>query len=132
MGSATMVAEEFTCKNGKKVRIEVDCDYTARVTDENGTEIGRLEFRQIEEPGGEYLKLCWAYMDLTGNDYKHQGIGRECLKRVRDASGMEIVANDHDGHRQDDGSHLTQDAPEFVRRMQDEGLIASTTTPGNV
>lgn len=119
---------EFICRNGAKVLIEVDDDYTASVQDLDGGKIGRLEFRVIENRDGtDYLKLCWAYLDLGGEDYKRQGIGRECVRLVRELSGMAIVASDHDGHQQDDGSHLTGDAPDFVTRMRTEGLISPSS-----
>jgi hypothetical protein len=42
---------------------------------------------------------------------------------VKELSNLPIIANDHDGVRRDDGSHLTGDAPAFVQKMREEGLI---------
>lgn len=115
----------FTCKDGRQVTIEVDDahDYSATVQDPEGRLIGKLEFHLIDDGTGDYLKLCWAYLDTLDESYRFQGIGRECLKRVIKFSGLPIVAESHDGISQDDGSQLTGDAPAFVERMRSEGLI---------
>jgi GNAT superfamily N-acetyltransferase len=116
----------FCCKDGRVIRIQVDQeeDFTTTISDSDGRKIGRFEFRRIEDVNNEYLKLCWAYVDLVDSSYRRQGIGRECLKQVRELSGLPIVTADNDGMLQDDGSHLTADAPRFVARMQVERLIA--------
>lgn len=96
----------------------------AYAIDPEGKEIGHFDFSVREDlEGDEYLKLFWAYLDLLGTSYKHQGIGREILKGMRVYSGMPITAENDDGHRKEDGSHLTGDAPGFVNQMRKEGLI---------
>lgn len=116
-----MIEESFQCKNGRTITIYIDDedDFKSIAQDESGREIGRFEFREIDEG----LKLCWAYLDKIDKTWCRQGIGREMLQRVRDFSGFAIVASDHDGLRQDDGSYLTGDAPDFVERMRKEGII---------
>ena len=119
-----MVGVEFNSKNDKTHLIEIDEDnYTARVLQEDGSEIGRLKFRVIDDDFDSFLKLCWAYLDRAGVEFKRQGIGRECLSLVREKSGLSIIANNNDGRQQGDGSHLTGDAAGFVERMRAEGLI---------
>lgn len=114
-------AEKFKCKDGEEVSIEIDdTSNTATVFDLNGREIGRLEFDEREGPS---LKLMWAYLDLADPKYKHQGIGRRILQIMIERSGMPIIAEEHTGIPNEEGSHLTGDAPSFVARMQDEGLI---------
>ena len=122
-----MVETPYRCsKDGREViiRVEEGNDYTAIALTPDGQEIGRLEFREIDDGRETSLKLCWAYLDRLDPSYRFQGIGRECLKQVRELSGLPIFAEDNHGHRQDDGSHLTGDAVTFVARMRDEGLIA--------
>jgi hypothetical protein len=116
----------YRCKDGRAVRIYIDdeSDFLTSVRDSDGSEIGRFEFDRIDDLNGDYLKLRWAYLDLIGSSYLRQGIGRECLKRVKEFSDLAIVAEDHDGAQRDDGSHLTNDAPGFVARMRREHLIA--------
>jgi len=91
----------------------------------SGSEIGGLRFREIEVDSrvANILRLTWAYLDGMDGSYVRQGIGRRCLELVREISGLEIVAADVDGQRHDDGSHLTGDAPGFVARMRQDGLI---------
>jgi hypothetical protein len=116
----------YRCRNGKEVRIYIDdeSDFLTTIKDADGREIGRIEFAWIDDVNGGYLKLCWAYLDLKDSSYLRQGIGRECLKRVKEFSDLSIVAENHDGVQRDDGSHLTNHAPAFVAQMRRERLIA--------
>ena len=118
----------YRCKDGRVVRIYVDdeMEFLTTVRDSDGREIGRFEFRWIDNLYCDYLKLCWAHLDLVDSSYRFQGIGRECLRQVKEFSGFAIVAEDHDGIQRDDGSHLTGDAPGFVERMRAEHLIAGS------
>ncbi|MBI2794155.1 MAG: hypothetical protein HYX66_05835 [Ignavibacteria bacterium] len=61
-------------------------------------------------------------MEIEPN-HKMQGIGTEILKRHKQQYGLSIRAAENDGQRRDDGSHLTGDAPGFVSRMKERGLI---------
>ena len=70
-----------------------------------------------------YYHITWMYMDLKGNSYKHQGISREALKFCLEIYGLPITASYDDGLRKNDGSHLTGDAPYFVEKMRNEGII---------
>lgn len=60
-----------------------------------------------------------------GGSYRRQGIGREMLRRMIEMTGMAIFAAENDGQVQEDGSHLTGDAPAFVAEMRREGLIVA-------
>jgi len=120
---------EFATKNGEKLSVEYD-DCQVTVKNEDGVEVGQFMFRDIEVPNGYgsniYLHLC--HMELS--QYKGQGLGRFCLKVARDESGMVIGASDPNDHeKKDDGSHLIGDGPGFVRKMQEEGLIAGGDRP---
>lgn len=122
-----MIETRYRCsRDGREVtiRIEEDNGYTAIVLTPDGDEIGSLKFREITDGTDSVLKLCWAYLDRLDASYRCQGIGRECLKRVSELSGLPIVTEDDHGHRQDDGSHLTGDALCFVAKMRAEGFIA--------
>jgi hypothetical protein len=113
--------EQYACKSGKKVLIEIDdSTYTASVFDTDRRQIGKLEF---DERHGA-LKLTWAYLDWLGSEYVHQGIGRRCVEIVKKRFGFQIIAEDDDGIEKDDGSHLTGNAPAFVTQMREEGRIA--------
>jgi hypothetical protein len=119
-----MIEKQYKCKDGREILICVDeCQLTAAALTPEGQEIGRLCFNEIEYDDGSVLKLIWAYLDKHDSSYRFQGIGRECIKQMIEVFGHPIVAEDHDGHQKDDGSHLTGDAPGFVAKMRSEGLI---------
>ena len=57
------------------------------------------------------------------NRYKNLGLGSATLKFFKDATfNSELWASPNDGVIREDGSHLTVDAPGFVRKMIAEGL----------
>lgn len=115
---------KFTCRNGTIVDIEIDdFSYMIEVFAPGRKKIGGMDFRHIQDEHNEVLLLSWAYLDEAGSAFVGQGIGRQCLKRMIEVSGMPITARDHDGMRREDGSHLTGDAPAFVERMRKEGWI---------
>jgi len=119
--------ELFTTRDGRVVRIQIDdVDFSVEVTVvASGEEIGTLEFHEIEmdSRAPSVLRFTSAFLEGPDGSYRRQGIGRRCLQLIREISDMEIVAADDDGQRRDDGSHLTGDAPAFVTRMREEGLI---------
>lgn len=116
-----MIDTTFECRNGRIVTIMIDDenDFCAAVFDELGANLGTMNF---SEDDGR-LKLVWAYLDQSDPAWCRQGIGREILHQVKECSGFQILASDNDGMKHDDGSHLTGDAPAFVAKMRDEGLI---------
>jgi len=77
----------------------------------------------MEDDDGGVLKLTWAYLDGLGGSYLRKGIGREIVKRMSELTGYAVEAEENDGHRQDDGSHLTGDAPAFMAKLRKERLI---------
>ena len=114
----------FTTKSATEVNIEIDEeDYIATVTELSGSEIGRLEFKLIEDVYQSYLKLTWAFLDNNNKANIHKGIGRECIKLMNEHTGFPICAAQNNGRQNSDGSHLTGDAPGFVAKMEEEGLL---------
>jgi len=70
------------------------------------------------------------YMDHLGDSYKRQGIGRQAVEFFKELSGSSVVVSGDGGQRKDnDGSHLTQDAPAFVAQMREEGIIDGCRPP---
>jgi len=63
------------------------------------------------------------YLDKLGDKYKKQGIGRACVELFNDYFDVIVTAEENDGIPKDDGSHLTHDAPGFVQKLREEGLI---------
>ena len=115
--------ETYQCRNGAEVTIGIDDEtFVASVLTPDGKPIGRLEFNYDDRLNS--LKLCWAYLDLLDNTYVHQGIGRKILQIMIDRFDYPITAEPDDGQTTSDGSHLTGNAPSFVAKMREEGLIA--------
>ena len=119
---------KFQLKDKRIVYIVIDeDDYQVCVLDDQRKHlVGKMIFLPIELPGYppmEVLFLKWMYMNLHDASYKRQGIGRKCLQLVRECSGMNIVTSESNGHKRDDGGHLTGDAPAFVAKMRTEGII---------
>ncbi|HEY0313834.1 MAG TPA: hypothetical protein VGC56_15250 [Allosphingosinicella sp.] len=116
----------FQTKDRRTVEIEVDeFDWTVRVrTVTGGDEIGRMSFEEHECADGRSsaLYLTWCFLDRIPG-WTGVGIGRECLRLAGEVSASPITAAADDGMKREDGSHLTGDAPGFVQRMREEGLI---------
>ena len=121
--------DEFTTADRRVVSIHIDDedDYKVTVKTADGRLIGNIEFTEIDMPDNEMniLKMRWAYLDQLGGSYLRQGIGRRCLELVKAFSSLGIIAAANDGQQQEDGSHLTGDAPGFVAKMRREGVIGS-------
>lgn len=114
----------FTTNKGKNIYIEIDeVDFVAIATDLSGNEIGRFKFNYHESDHNDCLKLVWAYLNKQGDAYLRSGIGRECIKRMTEYTDYSICVSKDDGQPKDDGSHLTQDAPAFVRQLKADGLL---------
>jgi hypothetical protein len=84
-------------------------------------EVG-LDLREDPRGREEYF-ITWAYLDSQGDRYKRQGIGRAALKFHHEMFDCPIFAQSDDSLTREDGSHLTGDAPAFVAKMREEGLI---------
>jgi len=117
----------FATKDGRDVFIAFD-DFGCKieVVDSSGNEIGSINLHCIEHDYGDSYKVTWMFLDKQNGAYVHQGIGRECLRLHKEIFHSPIEASDNDGITVSDGSHLTGDAPEFVRRMREEGLIVKS------
>lgn len=122
-----MTKETYQLDGGRCVIIEIDdMDYGVTATAHwVGENIGYMKFRLIEMLSGglEQLHLTKAFLDKGGGDYLRKGIGRRCLNLIREVYGLPITATEDNGLRHEDGSHLTGDAPGFVAKIREEGLI---------
>jgi hypothetical protein len=117
---------DYLIPNGRIITLiydEMDCSISF---EENRKKIGD-EFRFIDEDideddygSGERYLLARMYSPI-----KKSGLGRAAIEFFIDMTGAEIYTRPHDGIVRNDGSHLTEDAPFFVSKMQEEGLIES-------
>ena len=117
---------KFKCKNGETVLLTFDdTALSVEVTDPNNVPLGGMKFSEVDYGNNDCArKVIWCFLDEEDRMWCRQGIGREILRFVHDAYGLPTVAAENDGMRQDDGSHLTGDAPAFVAQMIVEGLIS--------
>ena len=114
----------YQISTGENICLYLDEDQLSiKVINSNDNEIGLMEFTTIESDYDIQYKLKWMYLDKLGNLYKRQGLGRACIEYFNDYFGVIVTAAENDGETQDDGSHLTQDAPGFVEQLRQEGLI---------
>lgn len=121
---------KYRLKHGREIEIRLQDDLERiDVYDSSGNEIGEMDFRHIDDGGQEYYMLMRAYMETPRNSHKRLGIGRAALELFHEfAGGVPLVARDHDGQRQNDGSHLTGDAPAFVAAMETVRLIQTESS----
>ena len=86
----------------------------------HGVELdGEFCFDDESENGRRFL-LRRMYAPST---LKNAGLGRAALQLFKDNTDATIYVRPNDGEQREDGSHLTEDAPAFVVRMMEEGLI---------
>jgi len=114
----------YRLDDGRKVIVTID-DFFSRidVKTPDGIEIGEFEFMLSSDDFTQWYYITRMYLDLSGDSYKRKGIGRKCLQFFKELTGCPIFASENDGIRKDDGSHLTEDAPSFVAKMREEGII---------
>lgn len=116
-------------RDGRDVVIEIsDSGETIWIKTLSGEEIGRAELSYIEDDVKDYYRLTWMYLDLLDPSYRRQGLGRAALQFHLDNFASSIEVSENDGHRKSDGSHLSGDAPAFVGKMVQEGLLTQLSS----
>jgi len=103
--------------------------YSVVAKTEKGEEIGKFEFRHIEDERHEYLMLCCMFIEGWAGVFKRKGIGRNILIYAKEFYGLPIVVAPNDGIRREDGCHLTGDGPIFVNQMIRERIISQDFSP---
>ncbi len=102
-------------------KITIDINDDSEITYwENGARISdddEFVFIQDEFQPSKYL-LARMYAPI-----KNVGLGRATIEFFKDYYEAIIYARQNDGIDREDGSHLTEDAPGFVAKMIDEGLL---------
>lgn len=126
MPKAKFISEDefvriYEISDGRLITLKIDDDYS-QVTfwDNENEQLGfdmDFVFIESEFDHNSYL-LARMYVPITNN-----GLGRAALEFFKELTDATIYARPNDGNRRDDGSHLTEDAPGFVTKMQLEGLI---------
>ena len=119
--SSKALTQRCRLPDGRQVDIEIaDSGLEVTVTAVDGPQLGSIELQATRS--GEY-HLKSMYLDRDGGAFKRCGIGRQALTFHNELFGCLFTAAPNDGHEREDGSHLTGDAPRFIQKMRDEGLI---------
>lgn len=118
----------FTTLDGRDVTIQIEDDgEEIKVIDSQGDEVGSILLSLIDCEHDECYKITWMYLNKKGSTFLRQGIGRAALKFHKEIFMTPIVASDDDGITKSDGSHLTGDAPGFIRKMREEGFVCPSS-----
>lgn len=107
--------------DGRMVDIEIDdSGQEITISAVNGPKLGSIQLQRTDS-GHYHLKRM--YLDQDGGAFKRCGIGRQALKFHSESFGSLFTAAPNDGQQREDGSHLTGDAPGFIHKMREEGLV---------
>lgn len=110
--------QQITLTNGRIISLELSDDYCQITFRENGKPLqGEFCFKPDEFRDGRY-QITRMYSPIKKN-----GLGEAALRFFIQETGAKIWTWFPDGQEKDDQSHLTEDAPTFVLRMQGKGLI---------
>lgn len=116
--------QTFLDRHGRQIELCLDEDLLELTAYHQEKVIGRVCLKQIECDSGDELKITWMYLDMCDASYKHSGIGRKILEILNEYNGGPVSAGSDDGTTSNDGSHLTGDAPGFIKKMQASGLVS--------
>jgi hypothetical protein len=116
------IDKTITLKNGVQITMHLTEEWDKISFCQNGKELdGEFLFDDVYENQQSFL-LKKLY---SPNSFKRLGLGEEVLKFFKSETGNAIIwTRENDGQTRDDGSHLTEKAPTFIRKMQKLGLIA--------
>lgn len=111
---------DYQITGGRIITLKLEADFSQITFWENGKQLGRdrdFLFDDSETSNNSYL-LARMYVPI-----KEAGLGRAALEFFKDYTQADVFARENDGQVRDDGSHLTEDAPGFVAKMIDEGIL---------
>lgn len=131
MAKAELIEEreserDYKISDGRVITIKVEDDLLSFSFWEGKNLLGSDDdFVFVDEcDNGTYL-LGRMYIQPKGF-----GLGRAAIEYFKDNNnGAVVYTRQNDGITRDDGSHLTEDAPRFVNKMIDEGLISPHYIP---
>lgn len=121
-----MSKTNFVAKDGKTYVIEID-DFGEDITVlHQGQSIGTITLAQREAQDGHGTRIYYHLVNLSLDKCSGLGIGRHCLELHRQEFDAPITAENVNGPKKEDGSHLTGNGPGFVTRMRALGIVAKT------
>ncbi len=117
----------YELPNGRVITIRINDDSEISYL-ENGLEIGNYDdFVFIEDEFDPYkYLLARMYVPIKG-----QGLGRATIEFFTEYFDAKVWARNNDGIEREDGSRLTEDAPGFVDKMIEEGLLIDNRDKGD-
>lgn len=113
---------DYLIKTGEIITLRLNDDLDEiSFYDSDGDQLdGSFEFAESETNNYSYLVAT-----MNSPMPKH-GLGRAALEFFIDITGASLFARTNDGNVLNDGSNLTENAPEFVGKMINEGLLLDT------
>lgn len=116
------IEKTLVLKNGIEITMHLTEEWDRIFFSQNGNELdGEFLFDDIEENQQSFL-LKRLY---SPNNFKRLGLGEEVLKFFKSETNNAIIwTRENDGIVRDDGSHLTENGPTFIKKMQRLNLIA--------
>ena len=120
------IVKNIILSKGESILLRAYYDnYVISAITADGKEIGKFEFKLIDDFDSEYLMVCYMYLEGANGIFKRRGLGRNILKFAREIFDLPITAAENDGLKRDDGCHLTGNGPAFIEKMIEEGIIYS-------
>jgi len=118
-----MNTKTICLKNGTNLMISLNDNWDCIEFYYNGNKIdGKFEFKD-ESPEEDMTDFLIKTM-YSPRAYIRQGVGKEVLDFFRTETDCKcLYARPNDGITRADGSHLTENAPDFVKAMTKKGLI---------
>lgn len=115
--------KDFRISDGRIITLKLEDDYSEISFWEGESQLGDpcndiFKFDELDDFSRETYRLSRMYCPLKCN-----GLGREAVKMFKEYTDALIITRPPNTGEYTDGSHLTEDAPFFVSKMQDEGLI---------
>lgn len=104
--------------SGRTIEMRISDDFDEITFWENGEQLDGEFHLEADEYNDAKFLLKRMYSPI-----KNQGLGKAALKFFIEVTDGVIWTRQDDGQVRDDGSHLTEDAPTFVKAMQKHGLI---------
>lgn len=116
------IDKTITLKNGVQITMHLTEEWDRISFSQNGNTLdGEFLFDDVYENQQSFL-LKRLYSPIN---FKRLGLGEEVLRFFKSETSNAIIwTRENDGVTRDDGSHLTEKAPTFIRKMQKLGLIA--------
>ncbi|NIF32583.1 hypothetical protein F3J29_10565 [Enterobacter sp. Cy-643] len=113
----------FVANDGNTYQIDLEDECIEVFQD--GKKLGSISLMlvQNEEPLPDYYYIT----DLSLENCKGLGIGRECLRLHKQEIGDTICAAEENSERMSDESHLIDDGVPFIAKMREEGIVAKGT-----